>query len=80
MRSQNYLQHYRRRANLSQTDLAKAIGDGVGRVIVSNWETGISSPTEWQKEKISDILGISLDGLFPEEIETPIQTIKINKV
>ena len=78
MRSQNYLQHYRRRANLSQTDLAKAIGDGVGRVIVSNWETGISSPTEMQKKRISDILGISLGGLFPREIEMPIQNIKIS--
>ena len=77
MRSQNYLQHYRRRAKLSQEDLAKEIGDGVGRVIVSNWETGISTPSEMQQKRISDILGISLGGLFPKEIEMPIQRIKI---
>ena len=79
MRCQNYLQHHRRQAKLSQLDLAKELGDGVGRVIVSNWETGISSPTEIQKKMISNILGIGEEVLFPKETVVPIRSTNFRK-
>ena len=65
MKDLNYLQHYRRRAKISQANLARRIGGGVSRTIVSQWETGLSAPTEEQEKLITDILKVRSKILFP---------------
>ncbi len=67
MKCQNYLQHHRRQARVSQSELARRLGGGVSRVIVSYWETGMSAPTEEQEVLIADILGLDGKVLFPEQ-------------
>ena len=67
MKCQNYLQHYRRQAKISQAEMAKRLGGGVTRGIVSSWETGISAPTEEQEKLITDILKMGSKTLFPEK-------------
>ena len=72
----NYLQHYRRQAKVSQLDLAKRLGGGVTRVIVSNWETGLSDPTEGQKKLIANILKVWSEILFPKYVNADSPSIR----
>jgi transcriptional regulator with XRE-family HTH domain len=65
MRYPSFLQIYRKRAKLTQYELAEKLGEGFNRVIVSNWETGISTPTKEVQKEISEILGIKEKSLFP---------------
>lgn len=65
MKYPNYLQHYRRRAQLNQFEFAKRLGKGVNRVAVSSWEVGNSLPTPEQVHKITAILGVTENELFP---------------
>ena len=67
MERQNYLQHYRRQAKISQSEMAKRLGGGVSRVIVSFWETGVSAPTPEQMKLITRILKVGSDVLFPKD-------------
>ena len=66
MKCQNYLQHYRRQARVSQSELARRLGGGVSRVIVSYWETGMSAPTQEQEGLIADVLDLESKTLFPK--------------
>jgi transcriptional regulator with XRE-family HTH domain len=83
MKYRNYLQHHRRQVNLSQFNLARKIGGGVSRIIVSNWETGVSMPTRAQMKIISKILKIDSKTLFPEKVDdggnSEIKTLNIHK-
>jgi transcriptional regulator with XRE-family HTH domain len=65
MRYPNFLQIYRKRAKLTQIELAHMLGEGINRVIISNWEIGISCPPKEAKKKISEILGVKEKILFP---------------
>jgi len=65
MRYPSFLQIYRKRAKLTQVELAGMLGEGINRIVVSNWETGISQPAKETKKKLSEILGIREKLLFP---------------
>ena len=63
MRYQSNLQIFRKRARLTQHELGERLG--VARVVVSNWEVGISLPPKEQQGKIAEILGVREKVLFP---------------
>lgn len=57
----------RKRANLSQRELADAVG--VKHNSVSNWENGQNSPSRETIEKLCRVLNIRPDTLFGEQAE-----------
>lgn len=57
----------RRKINLSQNDLAKAIG--VHSIHISRYERGISKPNTDTLMKLSDVLGVTADYLIDGNIE-----------
>ncbi len=59
----NRIAHYRKKAGMSQTDLAHLLG--IGRSHVSSWETGRKVPRVDTAQKIALALTCTLDDLFP---------------
>lgn len=66
--------YYRKRDNLSQEDLAGAVG--VTRQTISKWEIGETSPDIKQAMAIAKVFKISLDEL----VDNNIQGILVNRV
>lgn len=58
------LRRYRIQGNYSQSDLAKKLY--VTRQCISNWEKGVTQPDLETLEKISNLLGVSIDDLIKE--------------
>ena len=56
------LRHYRRRAELTQQQLADALG--VERATVAMWETGRNWPSASLLPKMADLLLCSIDDLY----------------
>lgn len=65
MKYPTFLQIYRRRAKLTQIELAKMLGEGVTQTTISNWETGVSLPSGELKNRLAEILGVKEKSLFP---------------
>ena len=63
---------YRTKRNLSQGDLADALG--VSRQSVSKWETGNATPDLDKMVKLSELFGITLDELVGSCEDAGIQT------
>ncbi|MDQ3761118.1 MAG: helix-turn-helix transcriptional regulator [Actinomycetota bacterium] len=51
----------RKGAGYTQESLAEALG--VDRTTVARWETGVTEPHLWQRSKIAEALGVSLEKL-----------------
>ena len=60
----NKLFYYRRERGLRQFELAERLG--ISEVRISRIETGRTSPTSALAERISGVLGVSVDDVFPE--------------
>ena len=65
MKYSSFLQIYRKRARLTQRELAEKIGKGINQTLISNWETGVSFPAPEQKKKMAEILRVNEKVLFP---------------
>ncbi len=65
----NGLRHAREHLGLSQDELAKALGTTRGTV--TRWESGQCFPKPRYRQKLSELLGISLEELFPNNITKP---------
>lgn len=63
------IQTARKRAGLSQVDLADAMG--VSRQSVSKWETGESNPEIGKLAQLAKVLNVSADWLLSEEEDLP---------
>jgi transcriptional regulator with XRE-family HTH domain len=57
---------YRKRANLTRTDFARALG--VSRVTVWRWEEGRQFPDDRYVPKLADMLGMSEPELLGYEV------------
>lgn len=60
------IKFYRKKQNLSQIDLAEKLG--IDRVSVTRYESGARRVNQDMLFKLSDILHISIDELFPETV------------
>ena len=69
MISPDRLRTLRQRANMSQPELAAALG--VSNGCVGNWEVGARQPRKEQEEAIADLFNVSLDYLAGRTNETP---------
>ena len=56
------IMYARKRAGMSQIDLADALG--VSRQSVSKWETGEANPDITKLPQLADVLGVTVDWLF----------------
>lgn len=56
--------YYRKKQNITQTQLAEALG--VTQAVVSLWETGEASPKSDRLPSIAKILGCAIDDLFED--------------
>lgn len=63
------IREHRKRQGLSQEKLAEALH--VSRQTISNWETGVSSPSAAKLEELSRQLGVSVAELLGKEPQTP---------
>lgn len=63
MKYDNFLQVWRKRAKLSQWELAQQLG--IAQVDVSNIETGKVLPSLDVRQKICGIVGKKLNEVFP---------------
>lgn len=61
----------RKKAGLSQVDLADALG--VSRQSVSKWETGEANPEVTKIPQLAKLFGVTADWLLSEEEEIPAQ-------
>ena len=57
----------RKRAGISQVDLAKALG--VTQSAVSQWEMGVTSPRQAMLLRLADVLGCTVDELLRGDAE-----------
>src|SRR5260370_42437328 len=57
----------------SQEDLAERIGAKTTQNTISRWENGISKPTPYYRQRLSEILGKSIEelGLLENKDDTP---------
>ena len=60
------IKFYREKQGLSQIDLAEKLG--IDRVSVTRYESGARRVNQDMLFKLSDILHISIDELFPETV------------
>ena len=67
------IQHYRKKKNLSQDDLAEIIF--VSRQSISNWERGATYPDIQNLLLLSKVFEVSLDKLVKGDLETMKQII-----
>ena len=67
------IQHYRKKKNLSQDDLAEIIF--VSRQSISNWERGATYPDIQKLLLLSKVFEVSLDKLVKGDLETMKQII-----
>lgn len=71
------INEYRRRRNITQEQLAEAMG--VSSQAVSKWENDISCPDISLLPPLSDYFGVSLDVLLRGEGNKPIQILAENQ-
>ena len=64
----NKIREARKRAGLSQNELAKAIG--VTQGAVSHWEQGMNDPDTYQLLELSKLLNASMEELIGHEIQS----------
>ena len=72
----NYLYELRKKAGLSQTELAWELG--VSNKAVSKWETGKAKPSTERLRKLAGLYGISVDVLLEKKKEK--EPMKITKI
>jgi transcriptional regulator with XRE-family HTH domain len=61
------LQLIRRRAKISQAELAEMLG--LNKLYISAWEVGTIAPTPEQEKQIAKILKTPREDLFPGRVE-----------
>lgn len=64
----NYLKHRRIETNLTQRELAQALGD-MNSQFVSNWERGLCAPPSHCFQKLIDILKVNREHLVQVMLE-----------
>lgn len=70
----NKIQTYRKRAHLSQEQLAERLG--VSRQAVTKWESDRSAPSTKNLAQLAGILEVSLDELAGNPPETPAEELQ----
>ena len=55
------IRHYRKRAKMSQKQLAEAVGVGIETVM--NWEVGVSLPSKFNEEMLKQVIGWECDEM-----------------
>ena len=69
----NNLTHYRKRAGMSQEDLAEHLH--VSRQTISKWETGQSAPDLDTVVQLARLFGVTTDRLLTEEADPPVDEV-----
>ena len=64
------LQDYRKKAGMSQEELAHQLG--VSRQSISKWEQGQAFPETEKLIQLSRMLGVTIDSLLKEELEVQV--------
>lgn len=59
----NKIRYYRKENKMTQDDLAKKLGLGKGTI--SNYESGYRTPQESRLFELAEVLGVSINDLFP---------------
>ena len=59
----NKIRYYRNENKMTQDDLAKKLGLGKGTI--SNYESGYRTPQESRLFELAEVLGVSINDLFP---------------
>lgn len=62
----NNILYYRKKAGLSQAQVAEALG--VSANCVSKWETGKTRPSLDHAIKLAELLDVELDALFARKL------------
>lgn len=65
MNEEGQLVYYRKKAGLTQVQLAKQIG--VSQQTLSSYERAVTTPKPYQMQRLEEILGISKEILFHDE-------------
>lgn len=65
MKKEGRLAEYRKRAGLTQVQLAKKLG--VSQQTLSSYERSVTTPKPYQMQRLEEILGISKEILFHDE-------------
>ena len=63
----NKIRQYRKQNSLTQDELAKKLGLGKGTI--SNYESGYRTPQEYRLFELSEVLGVSINDLFPPTVK-----------
>lgn len=63
------VKYYRLAKGLTQAALARAMG--VDQSVISDWETGRSSPSSGRLPRLAELLGVTIDQLFSGPEEAP---------
>lgn len=71
-----YIRDYRLAKNMTQQQLADAIGVNVGTI--SKYETGIHTPSKKKMEKLCEVLGVSVETLMVDN--APFEQIEIENI
>lgn len=70
--------YYRKRAGLTQKELAKAIG--VSGAAVSNWERGTNSIDIDSLFKLCEVLNITMDDIHKQEDVQPVPELTLHEM
>ena len=65
MKKEGCLTGYRKRAGLTQVQLAKKLG--VSQQTLSSYERAVTTPKPYQMQRLEEILGVSKEVLFHDE-------------
>lgn len=65
MKEEGCLADYRKRAGLTQVQLAKQLG--VSQQTLSSYEGAVTTPKPYQMQRLEEILGVSKEVLFHDE-------------
>lgn len=76
MRMDNIIFEYRKKANLTQEDLAEKMD--VSSKTISRWEKGISTPDVYALKRLSNVLDIPMDTFFNEINKIDVTDAPIN--
>ena len=66
MYSKNNIDFFRRRAKMTQGELAEKLG--LSRQTISSYENGVSQPSFPVMIKLTEVLGVGLDDLFLKDL------------
>src|SRR5699024_3009164 len=67
----NKIRYYRKLAKLTQDELAEKLGLAKGTI--SNYESGYRTPQQDRLFELAEVLGISINDLFPPTVDSNIK-------